>query len=410
MKSLITHSVFSLVILLILTTTIFGHESLLNVAPGWNMPSGYLRFAVFNSAYFKDELVRNPDEVKRVEAFRHFQSGVQVAYAFNSRLEVDYKQFLYQDHHLGNQLANLPGDGILKIKYAALEPLSSSFRFGFSLSSRLPFAKAHNAVMEPFSSDRIALALMGHLSYAPDRLLPESGFNMHFNLGYINFANTGEGVTNSLGQTVEALAPTQALQYGAAIILPSNSFTLSFELFGHTFTEQPPETAFGRESYLYFSPAFTFPLLTRFNLRIGADLRMSSNQNFEFTSEQDGLFTTYKLATYPSWRLTAGINLEFPLRNPSSGIEFIEPLPISGDSTRVHPGVSDSTAGEEPYFEEEATRRGRLKREFTQKELEKIKAERTERDRLLETLRKKLEASEKKDDPKKSEEKAPHNE
>jgi len=391
-----------------MTNAALGHESLRNVTPGWNIPSGYLHLAVFNSGYFKDEMVRNPDEVKRVESFRHFQSGLRFAYAFSSRWEIEYKQFIYQDHHLGDAYASSPGDGILKIKFAAREGLSSPYRFGLSLSSRLPLAKVHNIVLEPFTSDRLTLALTGHLSYTADRLLPESGNNLHFNLGYLNYANTGEIITHPLGTSEQALAPTQAIQYSAALVLPSNSFAISFELLGQSFIKQPPETAYGRENYLYFSPSVTFPLLNRLNLQIGADLRVSSNQNLNFTSEENGLMTTYKLATYPAWRLTGGLNIEFPIHQRTRKHKELEPFPVAAaDSVGIQPSASDSSGAEEPLFEEEGARRSRIKRELTQKELEKIKTDRTERDRLLESLRKKIDTTAKSEETKKAEEKAP---
>lgn len=406
MKFINACSVLSAMIFLWMMDAASGHESLRNVTPGWNIPSGYLHIAVFNSGYFKDEMVRNPDEEKRVDSFQHFQSGLRFAYAFSPRWELEYKQFIYQDHHLGDAYASSPGDGILQIKYAAREGLSSPFRLGFSLSSRLPLARVHNVILEPFTSDRLALALTGYLSYTTDRLLPESGNNLHFNLSYLNYANTGETVTHPLGASEQALAPTQAIQYGAALVLPSNSFTICFELLGQSFIKQPPETAYGRENYLYFSPTVTFPLLSRINLQIGADLRISSNQSLNFTTEKDGLVTTYKLATYPAWRLTGGLNIEFPIHQRTRKHKELEPLPVvMADSARIQSAAHDSTDGEEPVYEEDGARRSRIKRELTQKELEKIKTDRTERDRLLESLRKKIDVTP--EDPKKAEDKMP---
>lgn len=395
MKKRVVSLLFSVLVLPVFVTTLFAHESLQNIAPGWNLPAAYFRFAAFNSIYFKNEIVKNPDEIKRTESFRHVQSGFQLAYAVSSRLQVEYKQFLYQDHHLGDKNYNFPDDAILKIKYAALSPLNSHFRFGASLSSRFPFAREHNGIMEPFTADHIGFGLTGHLSYSPDLLLPENAFNMHFNLGYRNFANTGEAVTNAFGETAEVLAPTQAMKYGAALVFPSSAFKLCLEFFGQTFINQPPETAFGRENFLYFSPAVTFSVLGNLNLRLGADLRMSSNQNFDFTQANNGMSTTFEIATYPAWRLTAGFNIEIPLRNPGS-LRGIDPLPVSVDSTASTTSTVDSTQTEKKRYEDEVTRRSRIKRELTQKNLEKLKNERMERDRLLRSLRKKLEGKKQK--------------
>ena len=177
--------------------------------------------------------------------FWDVQSGISFNYGFNEHIELAFSPILYQDNHVNGDGFNFIDDIFLTLKFGSYGKKGSSVKYGIDVSSRLPTAKFHNVVFEPYSANKVGFGANSRFSYARDPLYPDDATSFHLNLGYWNHNDVGEKLTQAPDaiDTVRVLSPSQEFRYGAGVVLPTDKFDFSLEIYGVNFLQTPPSTA-----------------------------------------------------------------------------------------------------------------------------------------------------------------------
>jgi hypothetical protein len=304
------------------------------------------------------------------------QGGLSLNYGISQHFEAAVAPIVYQDTNKGGKGYNLLDDLFLFLKIGSFGGKGSSLSYGVDLGVRFPTAKEHNIIFQPYSAGKAGFGATALCSYARDPLYPEDGFSMHFNLGYWNHNDVGENLTgtDSPSDTIRVLSMTQELSYGTAFIIPFEKFDFRFELYGRTFLQKPPVTAFSRESIAYFSPGVTYKPYRWMALDLNADLRVS-NASDETDYSQPGLTRVPDLPNYPDWRITLGVKLSI--------------LPTSLYAVSERDILLKKAESRRELFEQII--KEQRETESAEEELERIKDERRKAERELERLRRILE-------------------
>ena len=173
--------------------------------------------------------------------------------------------------------------------------------------------------------------------------------------------------------------------------MPTPVFDFSFELFGNTFIQPPPETAHSRENFIYFTPTIIYKATRWLSISAGSDFRLSQNKA-ETSSEIIPQSDREKLPTYPDWRIRLGFKfLILPIKDQK----------VSNKQILIRRADSRKKLFEEIIREQQEA-------ESTEEELDKIKTERIKAEKEIERLRRLLEQDQKKKEtPKKKKQKKP---
>jgi len=369
-----------------------GQSGFFYVQPAWSLSKSTVAVTGFSHTFLKNEIIRLPNQPRHAVSFRTMQNGFRLAYGLNKHLELGISQLIYQDHHQGAKGYNIPDDLWLSLKLSMTRISKSYFRFGALMNTRLPIADKHNVILEPYSSNRPALAVYGMLSYAPDFLIPETVINLHLNLGYCYHSDVGEIIVNNAGQVATVLKPTQELQYGIGWMIPSSPVDFLFELSGNAFIRKPPHTAYARENYCYFTPSLLVPICHHLKLTFGIDFRLTHHQTVDYveTRAEENQPVPFKLPIYPHWRLNIGLNFNFQFEK-NEALADIYTLPLFADTTQLDTTKIQLTPEENELKKIAPASYRELQKIKTAKEsLEKLKDDRKRRDQALEELRKKI--------------------
>jgi hypothetical protein len=239
------------------------------------------------------------------------QGTFSVNYGLNDHLEIFLSPILYQDiNRPGGNFwkgkANFPDDLFLGVKAGSFGGLENSFRFGALLSLRLPSAKNHNVIYEPYSAGAVGVELTGLASYYRNPAFPDAAWSIHTNLGYVNHNDVGKPLS-SFPDALVPLSMSSEVTAGIGFLMPEGSFDFSAEMTARSFLSRPPETAYTREysSYLtlgvYYRPSAWLQLEMAMDksLLIGEDLT-----DYQFLAPKRPNFPNM-----PSWRGVLGVRL-----------------------------------------------------------------------------------------------------
>jgi hypothetical protein len=239
------------------------------------------------------------------------QNNLSFNYGVSRHLELACSPVLYQDINRsgGNFLrgsANLPDDLYLSAKIGSYTSLESPFVFGGLISLRLPTAKVHNVIYEPYSAGSVELGISALATYYHNVAFPDMGWSAIVNLGYLNHNDVGK----SLSEDDNAPTPqhmSSEIIAGWSFLYPAGPFNFSAEITARHFLTRPPETAYSREyvSYLTFGVCY--------NLYRWCALEMAFDKSlFSGVDETDYRYIALRnpgFPNYPGWRGILGVKL-----------------------------------------------------------------------------------------------------
>jgi len=362
----------------------FGSGTLY-VRPAYCAPKSTFFLGTHTRAFFKDQVRKDASGLDMGATFWDIQGGVGLFYGLTSRLELGLSQIFYQDNHKGEKGYNLPDDLILHAKLGSLGHNLGSTRYGLQLDLRLPTAQHHNLPLEDYSAGRISIGLTALASIITEPLFPESGLNIHFNLGLVSHNDVAVRLVDNPLDTLTATKNTQELVYGTAFSSTWQDFGFFAELFGRAFLSKPPLNAFTRENSLYFTPGITYAPNTWMKMRVALDLRvLGGNDETKYNGEAG----SYAMVPWsaplnlPSWRINVGALLSL---NPAK-VQMVR----KKENALKRAIVNDKATPEEKVYDDLAAER--KKTEGAEAELQRIRNERQRMEDLLERLRKILES------------------
>jgi hypothetical protein len=308
------------------------------------------------------------------------QGSLALNYGISEHFEASVVQIGYQDTNQGGKGYNFLDDLFLFLKIGSFGSRGGSLSYGFDVGVRFPTSKEHNVVYEPYSAGKVSFGASALCSYARDPLYPEDGFSMHFNLGYWNHNDVGEKLSlqKPTVDTLRVLSMSQELTYGTAFIFPFDKFDFRFELYGRTFIQKPPATAYSREAFAYFSPGVSYKPYRWMTLNFNTDVRLSRDTDETLYSDspsRPGVRRIPQLPNYPNWRVNLGAKLAI--------------LPTSLYAVSERDILMKKAESRRELFEQII--KEQRETESAEEELERIKEERRKAERELERLRRILE-------------------
>ena len=336
----------------------------------WNLKSGFLTLSGRSQVFGKVA-----ENAQNSVAIWDIQGALSLNYGITDHIELALSPIMYQDTQVGKKKYMVPGDLFLGLKFGSYNINRSSLTWGLSFDTRFPTGEEFNVAFEPYSAGTVTWGFTGMLSYSKDPLYPDENLNVDFNLGYMNYNDVGEKLIGKPSDPYSVTSMTQELLYGFGIKIPTPGFDFSVEMHGNSFIQKPPkETAYSVENYLYLTPGINYKAFRWLTLKVGADLRLSSN-----TEKFIGNYSK-QLPNFPSWRVNFGFNV---LLLPTSVFK------ISDKDILIRKAESRRELFEQIINEQRET-------ESAEEELDKIKAERRKAERELERLRRMLEGDKKK--------------
>lgn len=297
-------------------------------------------------------------------------------YGWSKHLEIGFSPILYQDiNRSGGNFwqgkANLPDDMLFGVKIGSFSGLESPWVFGGMVSVRIPTAKNHNIIYEPYSAGRVSAGVLAIGSYFFNPIFPEAGWSLHGNIGYWNHNDVGKKLSSVPGApTPQAMSSEILAGFGA--LYPTGSFDFSAEIHARHFLSRPPVSAYTREYVSYFTFGVyykTYPWLT---IEMGFDKSLIVGEDLT-----DYRYVPPKVPNFPnfpSWRGVLGIKIGILPRS----------LWVS-EADQVKQKVKDRKAVLEQMLKSEADVK------TAEDELARIQAERKKIEEELERLRKLLE-------------------
>jgi hypothetical protein len=352
-----------------------GARGLPYVRAAWVMEPGYLTMYAHSRFFGKVGHVQLGRLTSAV-TYWDVQGTLYFTYGINRHIEASVSPIIYQDTNKGTPGYNIPDDLFLSVKLGSYGSKGSSFSYGIAANGRIPTAKYHNLVFEPYSAGSWEWGFTGLLSYTLDPLYPEEAFNAHLNLNYNHHNDAGKklSLAPDLVDTIRVLSPTQTLSYAVGLRLPTDKFDYWLQLFGTMFLRQPPVTAYSREDFTYISPGVTYKPYPWLSLDVCVDVRLSKDED----QTQYGLEGVYKIAEMPNyadWRVNVGMHVTI--------------LPTSVRKVTERDLLMRKAESRRALFEQMI--REQRETESAEQELERIKEERRKAERELERLRSILE-------------------
>ncbi|MFQ5651734.1 MAG: hypothetical protein ACE5IY_17490 [bacterium] len=351
-------------------TNFNGGLGLVYVQSAWNLERGV--FTLSNNTRIFGKSANFPGESPLM--IWNISGRISLNYGLGKHFEVSATPIIYQDTNQSGEKVNSPDDIFLTLKMGSFTSPTSSFTYGFSVSTRIPTGDKRNVPFEPYSSNRIGWGMTGLLSYSMDPLYPEHAPNFHINLGYWNHNDVGTEVVEGGDISTRPQSMTQELLYGVGVKVPKDVFDFSLGLYGNAFLQSPPRAAYSRENYLYVSPAVHYKPLKWMTFNVGVDVRVSKATDKTFYAT-DGTGAKRTLPggqpNYPAWRINFGTSFSL---QPSSSYRARE------RELLMQKAESRRDLFEQIIAEQRET-------ESAEAELERIRAERVRAERELERLR-----------------------
>jgi len=224
--------------------------------------------------------------------------ALSVSYGLFNNLELESTTLLYQDlntpgvNYAHGSTSNAPDGGFFRWKYGNIL-LTDKIVFGLQGTVRKTFGDQQNDVwLEPYYSAAFSGQLNLLFSYYQHPKSPESGFQIHYNSGYINY-NDADKLSSS----------TDALKFFLGVVYPfSKKFTAVLESQGTYFLGYPDfaDQRFSIAEYGYITPSIVWQINRSLKLAYGIDILVYEKENVASAS-----LLPLDYPTYPDWRLTS---------------------------------------------------------------------------------------------------------
>ncbi len=330
----------------------------LYLTTAWNPQVGDVTIHFHSRFYHNSKSFYQGSHYVNGVSFWDIQGGFQVNYSLRKHILIGLSQILYQDNHKEGAGYNLPDDMTLHVKAGDFSWKNKDFRFGGKFSLRIPTAKYHNVILEPYASGKWTLGVFALASYSKSQNFPDLSPNFHANLGLIDHNDHGVYWYDDNTSKILHKHNTRELVAAVAAVYPLTNFDFSAELFGNYFITKPPATVFSRHSYLYFSPAVTYNPLYWLSFSVGMDLRLSPNRS-SASPAIDSDLPAY-LPTYPTWRVNFKLNINLSSRLQNRFVQKKEEekkqtVVVTADTTKQQPqtqvDVYQQIANEKKHIE-----------------------------------------------------------
>jgi hypothetical protein len=362
-----------------------GGNSLLHVQTASSLKPGRLQFRPSMSFYTKSFEYLSQGQSKSV-GYWTVTGDASLAYGIINHFDVAAMLRLYQDTNRLNE-HNIPDDLFLDFKAGSIALGGDRTQAGAILSFRIPTGDQHNYPLETYAGGAFEFGIMGLFSYYMDPYFPERDISFHLNLGYYSHNDKGQVLFDEIKNTqgtvlrpaVEANTSAAQLQYGLGFVFPTEMFDINLELWGGAFTSEPDSAVFSRENYTYFTPSITFKPVEAVNFEMGADIRVTGNDNTTVipTGYPQSINNNQSIPNYSSWKFHLGMN-------------FV--LIREGASFRSGRGID--VRKKLDFYESMMQEKERTK--SIEEELRRIRREREQAEKELEELRQLLEEEEQK--------------
>ncbi|MCR4440212.1 MAG: hypothetical protein QHJ34_13090 [bacterium] len=338
-----------------------------------SLPRGELVAIAYSEAYFKQAEYTQPNGRLFHVTYWDIQGTVGLRYALTDRLELGFRQILYQDNHKVSPGFNLPDDLFLSAAVAGFGPAGGHFSFGLQLMARVPLAKYHNVVLEPYSAGRIELCTRALFSLTTEPGSPGRGLEMDGSIGLLNHNDVGKRLTAVRTDSTVARASSRQWVWALGLSVHRAPFTFGIAMSGNRFVQQPPVTAYSRESYFYLSPSVTYRLAWWLTMGSTLDIRL-----YEATDQ-----TAYSsllprvghdFDNYPPWRLRVFAQMVLRSKQPRALRQ------------QEVPQLARQGSPEDDALVRQLARQKQTA-EQAEQELERIRQERERVARILEKLR-----------------------
>jgi hypothetical protein len=298
-------------------------------------------------------------------------SNIFTTYGIIDNLDISLGLRLYQDTNRFNT-ANIPDDLFLTIKSGSFD-LGTRHLYGAGmLNFRFPLGEVPNNFYIDYSSGSVEYGLMAAFSYFVDPYLLSRNFSAHLNLGWYNHNDAGKVVYERRGVEQKARFNGTKLQYGLGFVYPVGLMDLMLEVNGISWIEQPDTMVYGREDYMYVTPAIRFKPYRWLYADLGVDIRISGDED---VTRGVPLGVNIDLPNYVDWKAWLALNFTILPLAPS------EQTPEEMERDRFNKRVD--------FFQNIIEERERI--ENVQEELDRLKREREEAEKELEELKQILE-------------------
>ena len=214
---------------------------------------------------------------------------------------------------------------------------------------------------------------MAAFSYYVDPYLLNRNFSTHLNLGWYNHNDAAKVVYERKGTEQKARFNGTKLQYGLGFVYPVGMMDLMLELNGISWIEQPDTMVYGREDYMYVTPAIRFRPYHWLYADLGVDVRIS--EDVEETSGVPLRTTNVNLPNYADWKAWLAVNFTI--------------LPLAPTELTPEELERERFKSRVDFFQNIIEERERI--ENIQEELERLRREREEAEKELEELKQILE-------------------
>ncbi len=288
-------------------TTKSGGKGLIYLHSAMTLPRGNFEFFT-GTRFFGKIVVSGPYTLWDVQIASSFNIGI------SKHFELAVSPILYQDTNRGGgftkESVNFPDDILVSAKVASFGGMESHFYFGGLLQVRIPSARQHNIIYEPYSAGwergRIGVGVTGLISYFQNAFFPDEGWSIHGNLGYFNHNDVGKQQTPDPADTT-ASAMSSELLLGVGFNYPFGTFNFSAEMNSRFFLQQPPPTVYSRENMIYLTAGVYYTPYRWVTFEMGIDLLLYSPEDQSDYAGTSLPPPPEDFTNYPVWRGNLGV-------------------------------------------------------------------------------------------------------
>ncbi|MBN1481335.1 hypothetical protein EH223_03080 [candidate division KSB1 bacterium] len=291
----------------------------IHVGSAWNIYKGGL-YVLGQGRFYSatDKVSKNRQESEVI--VWDSQLSATLYWGMTHHWQLGFTPILSQKHHLEDppQDSDSPGDMLLHVKFGSVGPRKAPFRLAVQFDVRLPVAEHHNIPLHPYSADALGYGAMGLLSLArPSQ--PDYGFAWHLNAGWFTHNDKGLTISNKENDPVTVQSPTQEMLFGSQARLKGKKLGLFAEVYGCYFLQEPPETAYTRENYVYFTPGIIYQFNPYIQVFASADLMLQGWQDKTAYESENGASVEKQwdnLPNMPNWRFNFGLSFRLKEGKP----------------------------------------------------------------------------------------------
>jgi len=264
------------------------------------------------------------------ERFSIITNSLNVDYTLTDNLLMSLSPTLYQDlNGIKGESSNFPLHNLnLSLKYGSLNLTAPNFKIGFLVSALFPLTDKNNIYGQLYTGGGNEIGGNVLLSYYSDKYFPEEAFSIHANIGYYNFFDEGEDISNSNREAIVE-ENSSAFNYSIGLKVPTQLIDTDAELFleywGQKFLTQPPIYAYSREDISFVTLGVKISPKSFLSFELSGDLLVTGDDE-ETTYSREYRIRFFPSASYPNYKLSFGVKLN--LMSKKKVVTFAKPVSL----------------------------------------------------------------------------------